>query len=155
MRCGALVTRVCGVMAAVHCTCGGYDDSCHQAGCQLSVTPCLGLHPHPTTHTQSHVCCTFPSNPRHYGRGGWCWQPVSVRRSSQLSRTQAVHPEPELRSTVISRGWTGELGLWGSFIVLTAPPLLWPRAVLGLSSKLELVLYLLKTGNLAPTCTYK
>ena len=53
--------------------------------------------------------------------------------------------------------WTGEFGLWGSFIVLTVPPLLWPRAVLGLSSMLELVLvlYLLKTGNLAPTCTYK
>ena len=48
-------------------------------------------------------------------------------------------------------------GAWalGSFIVLAGPPLLWPRAVLGLSSKLELVLYLLKTGNLAPTCTYK
>ena len=31
MRCGALVTRLCGAVAAVHCTCGGYDDSCHQA----------------------------------------------------------------------------------------------------------------------------
>ena len=69
MRCGALVTRLCGAVAAVHCTCGGYDDSCHQAGCQLSVTPCLGLHPHPTLHApHSHVCCIFPSNPRHYGR---------------------------------------------------------------------------------------
>ena len=55
----------------------------------------------------------FPSNPRHYGRGGWCWQPVSVRRSSQLSRTQAVHPERELQSTVISRMWSWVLGLWG------------------------------------------
>ena len=49
------------------------------------------------------------------------------------------------------------MGAWalGSFIVLAGQPLLWLRAVLGLSSKLELVLYLLKTGNLAPTCTYK
>ena len=71
--------------------------------------------------------------------------------------SDSVHPEPELQSTVISPRWTGELGLWGSFIVLTGPPLLWPRAVLELSSMLELVLvlYLLKTGNLAPTCTYK
>ena len=151
MRCGALVTTPCCGCSTLHMwwlwqPSPGGAGSCQWPPCLVSAPP---------AHTQSHVCCTFPSNPRHYGRGGWCWQPVSVRRSSQLSPTQAVHPESEARSTVISRGWTGELGLWVSFIVLTGPPLLWPRAVLGLSSKLELVLYLLKTGNLAPTCTYK
>ena len=159
MRCGALVTRLCGAVAAVHCTCGGYDDSCHQARLSAVSDPLSGSaspshSPHSTLSCLLHY---FRVTPDIMDGGGWCWQPVSVRRSSQLSRsrTQAVHPEPELQSTVTSRRLTGELGLWTSFIILTGPPLLWPRAVLGLSSKLELVLYLLKTGNLAPTCTYK
>ena len=158
MRCGALVTRLCGAVAAVHCTCGGYDDSCHQALLSAVSDPLSGsASPSHTPHTVSCLLHYFRVTPDIMDGGGWCWQPVSVRRSSQLFRTQAVHPEPEPRSTVISLGWTGEFGLCGSFIVLTGPPLLWPRAVLELSSIMELVLvlYLLKTGNLAPTCTYK
>ena len=71
MRCGALVTRVCGAVAAVHCTCGGYDDSCHQARLSAVSDPLVWVCiPIPLSTPSLMFAALFPSNPRHYGRGG-------------------------------------------------------------------------------------